>query len=161
MIPFRDFLSLFFIVSLGLKNSKKMKNTLFVLIILLSTFTFGQNDSAETPKIAVKIQKGETVVLKGVSLKFVEVLEDSRCPTDVTCIWAGRAIVKVEVTSNGKKEEKTVTFGQVRSGEEKNTNLYSSTEFAINALALNPYPTMEITGKNSGYVLLVCEEKNK
>ncbi|AFL80773.1 hypothetical protein Aeqsu_1280 [Aequorivita sublithincola DSM 14238] len=138
-----------------------MKNSLLAIIILFSTFAFGQNDSAETPKIGVKVPQGEIVVIKGVSIKFLEVLEDSRCPTGVTCIWAGRARVKVEITSEGKTEEKTLTFGEVRQGEEKNTNLFSSTKFSINGLALNPYPTSESTGKDKGYVLLICEEKNK
>lgn len=138
-----------------------MKNSLLAIIILFSTFAFGQEDSAEAPKIAVKVSKGETVVLKGISIKFLEVVEDSRCPEDLTCIWAGRAIVKAEVTTNGTTEEKLLTFGEVMPGEEKNTNLYSSAEFAINGLALKPYPTSESAGKIKNYVLLVCEEKNK
>lgn len=138
-----------------------MKNSLLAIIILFSTFAFGQENSTETPKIGIKVPQGETVVIKGVSIKFLEVIEDSRCPKDVTCIWAGRAIVKVEVIANGKKEEKILTFGEVRPGEEKNTNLYNSGKFAINGLALNPYPTSESTGKDTGYVLVVCEEKNK
>ena len=144
-----------------MKKPKTMKNSLLAIIILFSTFAFGQDDSAETPKIAVKVAKGETVKIKGVSIKFLEVVEDSRCPTEVTCIWAGRAIVKVEVTSNGNKQERMLTFGEVRRGEEKSTNLYSSSEFSINGLNLNPYPTSESTGKDKGYVLLICEEKNQ
>ncbi len=138
-----------------------MKNSLLAIIILFSTFAMGQEDSTETPKIGIKVPQGETVIIKGVSIKFLGVIEDSRCPKDVTCIWAGRAIVKVEVIANGKKEDKILTFGEVRPGEEKNTNLYNSGKFAINGLALNPYPTSESTGKDKGYVLVVCEEKNQ
>jgi hypothetical protein len=29
-------------------------------------------------------------------LRFVEVLEDSRCPDGATCVWAGRVVVSVE-----------------------------------------------------------------
>lgn len=137
-----------------------MKNSILAIIVLFSSFAFGQEETPETPKIGVKVPKGETIVLKDVSIKFLEVVEDSRCPKDVNCIWAGRAIVKAEVTSNGKSEEKTLIFGEVKPGEDKNTNLYSSSKFAINGLALNPYPTSEKTGKNSGYTLLICEEKN-
>lgn len=138
-----------------------MKTSLLAVIILFSTFAFGQDETAGTPKIGVKVPMGETVILKGVSIKFIEVVEDSRCPTGLNCIWAGRAIVKTQVTANGKSAEKTLTFGETRAGEEKNTNLFSSKDFAINGLTLNPYPTSEITGKDSGYVLLICEEKNK
>lgn len=136
-----------------------MKNSLFAILILISSLSFGQ-DSPKTPKIGVKVPEGETVVLKGVSVKFLEVIEDSRCPEGVNCMWAGRAIVKAEVTSNGKTEEVTLIFGETRPGEEKNTNLFTSDKFVINGLTLNPYPTSESTGKDTGYVLLVCEEKN-
>ena len=36
-----------------------------------------------------------------VKIRFVQVVEDSRCPTDVTCVWAGNAKVRVEVDSAG------------------------------------------------------------
>lgn len=137
-----------------------MKTSLLALIILFSSFVFGQEKTPETPKIGIKVPKGETVVLKGVSIKFLDVVEDSRCPEGVNCIWAGRAIVRAEVTSNGKLEEKTLIFGEVKAGEEKNTNLYSSAHFSINGLTLNPYPTSEVSGKNKEYTLLICEEKN-
>src|SRR5690554_6743820 len=114
-----------------------MKNSLLPILILFSLAGFGQNDSMGAPKIGIKVPDGQTVVISGISIKFVEVLEDSRCPTDVECIWAGRARVKVSVSSNGKETEKILTFGALRPGEEKNTNLYSSSEFAINGLTLN------------------------
>lgn len=138
-----------------------MKNPILAILILFSTFAFGQGGSIESPKIAVKIPKGETIAIKGVSIKFIEVVEDSRCPKGVTCIWAGRAIVKVEVTANGKKEIKNLIFGEVRSGEEKNTNLFSSEEFAINGVMLKPYPTADSAGNEKNYVLLICEDKNQ
>ncbi len=137
-----------------------MKNSLLAIIILFSTFAFGQEDSAETPKIGVKIPIGKAIVLKGVSIKFLEVVEDSRCPTGVQCIWAGRAIVKVAVTSDGNTEERLMIFGEVKRGEEKNTNLYSSANFSINGLSLKPYPTSDSADKINNYVLLVCEDKN-
>ena len=47
---------------------------------------------------------GQTATIKGQALQitFEDVIEDSRCPSDVTCIWAGRVscIIKlVEVSS--------------------------------------------------------------
>jgi hypothetical protein len=138
-----------------------MKNSLFTLIILFSALAFGQEDSTETPKIVIKIPLGQTVDVKGVSVRFTEVVEDSRCPKGVDCFWMGRAIVKVKVTANGKSEEKTMIFGALRPGEEENTNIFSSNEFAINGVKLNPYPTKESMGKDTEYTLLICEEKNR
>ena len=137
-----------------------MKYSILSLLILFSSFAIGQNEQAKPPVIAVKVPLDGSIVLKGVSIKFLEVLEDSRCPKGVSCIWAGRAIVKVEVTADGKTNEETLIFGELRPGEKKNTTLYSSSEFAINGLTLNPYPTTE-NSEDTMYVLLVNEEKNQ
>jgi len=40
-----------------------------------------------------------------ISVTFQEVLEDSRCPVDVTCIWAGLAKVSLRVTVSGQERE--------------------------------------------------------
>ncbi|QAA82063.1 hypothetical protein EI546_10170 [Aequorivita sp. H23M31] len=140
-----------------------MKYVIVSMVILFSSFAFGQNneDGVKPPVIAVKVPLDKSVEIKGISIKFVEVVEDSRCPKGVNCIWAGRAIVKVEVTANGKTEEKNLIFGEIRPGENKNSNLFSSSDFAINGLGLNPYPSVENSGEDTDYVLLVCEEKNK
>lgn len=137
-----------------------MKNSFLAVLILFSGFAYGQGDFTGSPKIGIKIPLGKEIVLKGVAIKFLEVVEDSRCPTGVDCIWAGRAIVTVEVTAQGEKQLTTLLFGEVRPGEEKNTNIFSSTDFAINGLTLNPYPTSETMGAEKEYVLLVCEEAN-
>lgn len=136
-----------------------MKYPFLSLLILFSSFAFGQNDEVKPPVIVVKVPLDKSVVLKGVTIKFSEVLEDSRCPTDVNCIWAGRAIVKVEVTSKGKKEEKTLILGEIKGNEVKNTNLYSSEDFVINGLTLNPYPVIANASEDTEYVLLIYEEK--
>ena len=46
---------------------------------------------------------GESVSIKGeeLQIKFVEVTEDSRCPTGVVCVWEGRVSCLVEITYRG------------------------------------------------------------
>ena len=39
------------------------------------------------------------------SVTFVRVVEDSRCPKGVQCIWAGDATIEVRVTSGGGEPE--------------------------------------------------------
>ncbi len=61
---------------------------------------------------AVLAYKPETVTLKSgqkksaaggeLSIKFISVTEDSRCPTDANCIWAGNATVQVKVTTRSR-----------------------------------------------------------
>ncbi|HEX8297698.1 MAG TPA: hypothetical protein VF594_00945, partial [Rubricoccaceae bacterium] len=58
---------------------------------------------AETaePEVAptgeVRIALGESADVDSVPVRFVSVVEDSRCPPDVTCVWAGRARVQLSI----------------------------------------------------------------
>ncbi len=36
-----------------------------------------------------------------IQVTFVRVTEDSRCPTDVQCAWAGRAVIDIQVSPTG------------------------------------------------------------
>ena len=49
---------------------------------------------------------GQKAAIRGENLQitFLEVLEDSRCPKDVTCIWEGRATSVVSIVSNNTTE---------------------------------------------------------
>lgn len=138
-----------------------MKKSILLLLIMVATATFAQESKIETPKIAVKVAMGETVKMKNVAIKFVDVLEDSRCPKFTDCIWAGRVKALVEVTANGTTEQQTLIFGAVKPGEEANTNLYNTADFSINAIEVNPEATIETNADDREYVLLICEEKNK
>lgn len=40
---------------------------------------------------------------QGLTVEFVRVVEDSRCPTDVTCVWAGE--VKVQLSTRLRAAE--------------------------------------------------------
>ncbi len=52
------------------------------------TFTLQVGDRA-------KVNNGDFVV------HFVSVPQDSRCPVDVVCVWAGDAVVRLDLTSSG------------------------------------------------------------
>ena len=52
---------------------------------------------------SIEVGIGETVPIgsEGLALTFLAVSEDSRCPTDVVCIWAGRATILVSLRRDG------------------------------------------------------------
>lgn len=53
---------------------------------------------------------GKTAVLKGniARITFNRVTDDSRCPLDVQCVWAGDARIEVTVERSGAPAETTV-----------------------------------------------------
>lgn len=138
-----------------------MKKLLFILFFFFSTGVFSQEEQVESPKIAIKIALGESIVLENHSIKFVEVLEDSRCPENTTCIWAGRARVLVEVSEKEKESfVKTLIFGKVNQGESDDKELFSNNDSKIIGLTLNPYPNSDEAIEGAPYVLLVYQEKD-
>ena len=40
------------------------------------------------------------------------IVEDSRCPINARCVWAGRAIVRSEVAGAGWRETRDLTLGE-------------------------------------------------
>jgi hypothetical protein len=57
---------------------------------------YSQGEAADS----VRIRAGETIVVEGIRVRFIEVRNDSRCPTDVVCVWAGDATVVLAVELN-------------------------------------------------------------
>lgn len=113
---------------------------------MFSTTLFAQEQKQDVILHAGALQQGEFLVFGNKSLKFKEVVADSRCPKDVTCIWAGEAKVLIEVLENGKSvEEKVVTIGATSIPLKFNAEdiLYS-----LSFMQLLPYPTS--TNKNPG-----------
>lgn len=57
---------------------------------------------------------GRTALLDGVRVTPTGLVEDSRCPTSVRCIWAGRLRIEVTITIQGGSEElrQEMTLGQ-------------------------------------------------
>lgn len=55
--------------------------------------------SANTITLAI----GQELLVEsaGLTLRFVKVEDDSRCPVDVTCVWAGDATVHLEARAKG------------------------------------------------------------
>jgi hypothetical protein len=135
-----------------------MKQLLSISLFLFSLSFFAQNDSGITPKIAIKLNKGETLKLHDVTLTFTEVIEDSRCPKYTNCIWAGRAIVQIEVLDEkGIKQDKTIVLGETKGDESADKTLFRKDGYSIEVIGLHPYP--EEGSALTPYRLLISEGK--
>lgn len=80
----------------------KVLTLVFIAIFGLAGFA-----AAKEPEI-VKVRVGQ---MKGVDsgrlfIKFISVVEDSRCPINARCVWAGNAKIKISV-AKGKMAPKT------------------------------------------------------
>ncbi|MCI0558257.1 MAG: hypothetical protein MN733_07155 [Nitrososphaera sp.] len=111
---------------------------------------------ASVPKADVQAQLDEPFILKAgqtaylqsenILLKFVEVSEDSRCPSDVVCVWAGRvtATVQVQKGSGPLQTLNLTSEGGIEVVEEFNG-------YEVSLMKLDPYPKSTAPIKASDY----------
>ncbi|CAN5811202.1 hypothetical protein BH20ACI4_BH20ACI4_26020 [soil metagenome] len=121
--------------------------TKFILALIL-TLAFGGLTMIEAQtrqQQKIQINKQKKFSRSNLTVKFVSLIEDSRCPIGTNCIWAGNAKIKIEVGKGRNKK----TF-------EVNTNLgpkgadYDG--YQIELVSLTPEPRENIRINKNGYV---------
>jgi len=76
-----------------------MKRIFLLFIAILGMTTIALASKAET--LTLKHGQQKTAAKGEITIKFVSVTEDSRCPVGTNCVWAGNAKVHVKVTTRG------------------------------------------------------------
>ena len=102
------------------------------LIAIIASATFTPAKAPETVK--VKVGKSKVTSAGKVTIKFVSVVEDSRCPINARCVWAGNARVKLAV-SVGKAAARTI---ELNSGVEPRS--IKADGYVFTFVELTPYP---------------------
>ena len=105
------------------------------------------------------LKHGREVMLKGEKLriKFAAVESDSRCPSDVTCIWAGNAAVRLEVSTNRRSRE-SVTLNTSKASAFGTDKVFDG--YKLQLVGLAPYPRSSQKIEDSEYTatLIVSKE---
>lgn len=130
-----------------------MKFIPLLFLIFLSGSAQAQ-DSISTKWHSSVLEIGEQLEFGDKAIKFKELISDSRCPKDVTCIWAGEAKILVEMYQKGKLhgEEIIVIQGGGNISDSLN-ELFSESAFSLSGLVLHPYPSAVTAVEPSEYRL--------
>lgn len=111
--------------------------------------------TAQAQKVSLRSSQQKTVVGTGLKVKFLSVTEDSRCPENARCIWAGVARVNVEIRKNGKPVK---TF-ELNTNQLDKTAVYEGYE--IKLTSLSPYPKDGTPIEKSKYTASFAVAKQK
>jgi hypothetical protein len=105
-----------------------------VAAVLGKEFTLGQGQAAY-------------IASESMLVKFVNVTEDSRCPSDVVCVWAGQVTTQLQVAGSGFNLGGNVTLG---SGSKANLEFTDSKNvtYLLEVLEVSPYPKSTDTARN-------------
>jgi hypothetical protein len=55
---------------------------------------------------------GQVTAVDSVQVRPLALLEDSRCPASVQCVWAGQVRIRAEVMSRSGREVRELTLGK-------------------------------------------------
>jgi len=131
---------------------------LFLFGILICSISLSAQVQEENRIFNSVLQGGEQLEFGDKSIRFKEVISDSRCPKDVTCVWAGEAKVMIEIFEKGKLiNEKLVVINAYAIDE---IPLQFSAEggiYSITAFRLFPYPS---TASKKDYTLEMQVSEN-
>ena len=125
---------------------------LLIFMILVGTFSFVCADDlayAEKSLVPFTLKIGETASVDSVlDITFLDVTEDSRCPSDVTCIWQGSASIEIHAKTNQKD------FGThiVTLGDDALKPSQNFDEYFVRLTQLEPYPVSTHQISSSEYV---------
>lgn len=129
-----------------------MKYFFLFVFLIFPVFLSAQEEKEVAVHISA-LQHGGQFTFGDKSIRFKKVVEDSRCPKDVTCIWAGEAKVLIEIIQKGAlMEERVIT---VNSSDILLDFLEDDMLYFLNSVELFPYPTTKSKIADCNYVLSV------
>ncbi len=93
----------------------------------------------------ISLNIGESVFINdhGITLKFIDVIDDSRCPSDVECVWEGTVSLMVNIQYNSQNLGNYIL-------NSSNLHKASFMGYYVKFKVLEPYPiSTEIIPKSS------------
>lgn len=136
---------------------QNMKLIVFVAVVLLTFSSIavqpGKRVIVLEQEFRLKIGESAKASSEGLQVEFESVAEDSRCPKDVNCIWAGNAKILLKVKKDAGEPAKV----------ELNTNINPKTsrylQYELRLKELKPYPESKSTIKSSEYEVTLTVHK--
>ena len=104
-----------------------------------------------TGTVTVTLAPGQNIFVKEhqLNLTFDKVLNDSRCATDVQCIWAGNATVAVTaMTTTSRPQTLNLSIGALR-GDLRQTQRFANRDITLTALSPTPVSSQSAASSTS------------
>jgi len=127
-----------------------MSKLIFLCVCLFLLVGCGISESAQSLDIirydkadstVISLKQGQAYVLPntGIRILFDQVLEDSRCPEGVNCVWAGVGIVQLEVVSKlAKRSVETLATATNLNMGPKQSTLFDGHRIRLGSLDPSP-----------------------
>ena len=113
---------------------RKLSTFLFTTLVAATIAACANSPTAPTDPTTVTMAPGQSTQVGVLSVKFIGVTIDTRCPANAMCIQVGDAFVKLEVSSLGSRREFEL---QVLNPTNRST---THGAYSIELTEVSPYP---------------------
>ncbi|MCB0531822.1 MAG: hypothetical protein H6574_08135 [Lewinellaceae bacterium] len=86
-----------------------------------------------------------------VKIQFNKVLDDSRCPIDAICVWAGRVEFEITFTQAGSTESAILLLGDPTGSDYSDSATFG--EYTVKVLQVKPDPKSNVVIPQSAYLV--------
>lgn len=126
------------------------------ILVLLLTLVFGISLQAQTnQKITVQVNQQKTLPKSKLKIKFLSLIEDSRCPHNAQCIQAGNAKIQIEIR---EARGAAKTF-ELNTNDKPQIILFAG--YTIKLIELNPKPATNIRINRLGFMATFLVGKSR
>ncbi|HSD05455.1 MAG TPA: plastocyanin/azurin family copper-binding protein [Nitrosopumilaceae archaeon] len=108
-------------------------------MLVTSAYAKGEEVVSATLATQFQLKTQQTAIIESenIQIKFLNVTEDSRCPSDVTCVWEGLVTILVNIKQNGQD------LGDFKLTQRGGQEKLASQNFIgqkMDLVEVNPYP---------------------
>lgn len=125
---------------------------LFIAILVVAG-TIMNTAAQSNPEMTIKFGEDKKVCEAEISVAFVEMVVDSRCPIGVECIQAGNAVIRLKLTQ-GNGEHQTFTLETAKEDEKFDFDGYE-----ISLISVDPYPKADTAVTKEAYSVRISVKK--
>jgi hypothetical protein len=119
-----------------------------IFLALIAVFIFGGATAAQAQAnqtLKVRVNQQKSLARNNLTIKFVSLVEDSRCAEGTRCVWAGNAKIQVRITdARGRSESFEMNTNTGAKGA-------SFGGYAINLTGVEPSPRADVRINRNAY----------
>lgn len=128
------------ILSLAILSCDAQKKTTKTNTSTSTSTSSSSTTTSGVKKVTLKMGDYQQIAGTNLNIKYNGIIEDSRCPEGMTCVWAGVAIAELEIMSTTSRPRtiQLATMDMESRGLKKSENVYG---YKISLQNVTPYPS--------------------
>jgi hypothetical protein len=143
-----------------MKNKKLLYAIVIIAILVIVSIDFFTSNKMIFTKLdsqfQFKINQVALIEYGNIKIKFLNVIQDSRCPSDVVCVRAGDVAILVNINKNNKN---LGDFMLIVSPGNEDLAIEIFDGYSVKLIKVDPYPTTSKKIELSDYIATLIVNK--